>query len=64
MFSGVGDAYNVATTLIQLGRACAALGLVDDAATAWRQALGLCQAQRRSTEADVLRQRLVELARG
>ncbi|ALG09750.1 AfsR/SARP family transcriptional regulator [Kibdelosporangium phytohabitans] len=57
VFSEKGDTYNVATTLIQLGRALAALGSAE-AAAVWRRALELCEIQQRSKEADELRQRL------
>jgi DNA-binding SARP family transcriptional activator/tetratricopeptide (TPR) repeat protein len=52
VFEGYGDARNLATTLIQLGRACAAAGATDDAAAAWRRALDLCRAQGRGAEAE------------
>lgn len=50
VFEAASDTYNVATTLIQLGRACAALGHATDAEAAWRQALQLCRVQQRRTD--------------
>lgn len=54
VFESYGDDRNIATTLIQLGRACAAADLPDDAAAAWRRALDLCRAQGRTAEAERL----------
>jgi DNA-binding SARP family transcriptional activator/tetratricopeptide (TPR) repeat protein len=50
VFEASGDTYNVATTLIQLGRACAAHGLDADAQAARRQALQLCRVQQRGND--------------
>ncbi|MBP2321182.1 DNA-binding SARP family transcriptional activator [Kibdelosporangium banguiense] len=50
VFEVVGDTYNIATTLIQLGRACAAIGHTADAEAAWRRALQLCRAQQRRND--------------
>jgi tetratricopeptide (TPR) repeat protein len=50
VFEADGDTYNVATTLIQLGRAYTALGHTADAEAAWRQALQLCRVQQRGND--------------
>jgi tetratricopeptide (TPR) repeat protein len=60
-FEDTHDTYNIASTLIQLGRACAAHGEHEEATAAWRQALDLCRMQRRTAEAVLLQQRLEEL---
>ncbi|WP_202819077.1 AfsR/SARP family transcriptional regulator [Actinosynnema sp. ALI-1.44] len=61
IFEAHGDDYNAATTLIQLGRANLAHGHTAAAVTAWQSALDICRIQRRTGEADRLRQRLSEL---
>jgi DNA-binding SARP family transcriptional activator/tetratricopeptide (TPR) repeat protein len=62
VFEEYRDNYNIATTLIQLGRVCLASGAPEDAEAAWRRALDLCRIQRRTAEADQLEQQLAELS--
>ena len=50
IFETADDNYNIVTTLIQLGRVCAALGDTEDAEAAWRQALQLCRVQQRRND--------------
>jgi DNA-binding SARP family transcriptional activator len=61
VFGDDGDMYNVASTLIQLGRAYVASHASADARAAWQQALQLCRAQNRATEADRLAELLADL---
>ncbi|GAB3894214.1 hypothetical protein GCM10029964_072200 [Kibdelosporangium lantanae] len=55
-FEARGDTYNVASSLIQLGRANHALGDPEAAGTAWRRALDLCERLHRTAEAAELRE--------
>ncbi|MFI9528175.1 ATP-binding protein [Micromonospora rosaria] len=59
VFRRLGNAYKEADTLAHLAEAYAAAGQPDEARTAWRRAHDLYRAQRRHTQADRVRDRLV-----
>jgi DNA-binding SARP family transcriptional activator/tetratricopeptide (TPR) repeat protein len=61
-FNHDGEDYNLATTLISLGRTYTALGSFDRATTAWQHALRLCRTQGRITEAETVEEQLATIA--
>jgi tetratricopeptide (TPR) repeat protein len=58
LLRGVGDVYQLASTLEALGHSYQALDRPVDANAAWREAIELYQAQQRSAEVERLRRSL------